>query len=56
MFCLAYGDKVILLLAGYDKLAHPSKSRQNAEIQLARRRLRAWKLRQAKARAPRRSP
>jgi len=56
VFCHAYGDKVILLLAGYDKLAHPSKSRQNAEIQLARRRLRAWKLRQAKGRAPRRSP
>lgn len=55
VFCHAYGDKVILLLAGYDKLAHPSKSRQNAEIQLARKRLRAWKLRQAKARTPHRS-
>lgn len=55
VFCHAYGDKVILLLAGYDKLAHPSKSRQNAEIQLARKRLRTWKRRQPKARTPRRS-
>lgn len=55
VFCHAFGDKVILLLAGYDKLAHPSKSRQNEEIELARKRLRAWKLRQARGRAPGRS-
>jgi hypothetical protein len=56
VFCHAYGDKLILLLAGYDKLAHPSKSRQNEEIELARKRLRAWKLRQPRERALRRSP
>jgi hypothetical protein len=49
VFCHAHGDKLVLLLAGYDKLAHPSKSYQNAEIKLARQRLRAWKLRQKKA-------
>ncbi len=56
VFCHAYGDQVILLLAGYDKLAQPSKSHQNEQIKLARKRLAAWKLAQAKARARRRSP
>lgn len=49
VFCHAHGDKVILLLGGYDKLANPSKGYQSDEIELARKRLRAWKLRQAKA-------
>lgn len=56
VFCHAYGDKVILLLAGYDKLAKPSKSHQNNQIKLARKRLAAWKLTQARARARRGSP
>lgn len=59
IFCHAHGDKVILLLAGYDKLANPSRSRQDTEIELARMRLRAWKLgqkRAAKAVSRRRSP
>ncbi len=38
-FCHAYGDKVILLLAAYDKSEDPSAKRQNKEIELARRRL-----------------
>ena len=49
VFCHAHGEKLILLLAGYDKLATPSKSHQNEQIKLARRRLTEWKLRQAKA-------
>jgi hypothetical protein len=56
VFCHAYGDKVILLLAGYDKLARSSKSHQNEQIKLARKRLAAWKLLQGKARARRWSP
>jgi hypothetical protein len=47
VFCYAHGDRLILLLAGYDKLAHPAKSHQNKQIELARKRLRAWKLREA---------
>lgn len=48
VFCHAHGEKVILLLVGYDKLANPSKTYQNDEIALARKRLRAWKLAQKK--------
>jgi hypothetical protein len=51
VFCHAHGDQLILLLGGYDKLAQPSKSHQNEQIQLARKRLTAWKLAQAKAKA-----
>jgi len=39
VFCHAYGDRVILLLAGYDKGADPSPRRQQREIAVARRRL-----------------
>jgi hypothetical protein len=49
VFCHAHGDKLVLLLAGYDKLANPSKVHQNEEIAVARKRLTAWKLRQVKA-------
>jgi hypothetical protein len=52
VFCHAHGSKLILLLAGYDKLAQSSKSHQNAQIELARKRLRAWKLAQAKKAKP----
>jgi phage-related protein len=45
-FCHAYGDKVILILAAYDKSEDPSEKRQNAEIALARRRLTDWRQRQ----------
>lgn len=48
VFCHAHGDKLILLLAGYDKLAQSSKAHQNQQIELALSRLRAWGLRQAK--------
>ena len=39
VFCHAYGDKVVLLLAGYDKGDDPSNKRENTEIELARQRL-----------------
>jgi hypothetical protein len=56
VFCHAYGDKVILLLAGYDKFAQPSKSHQNEQIKLARKRLAAWRVLRAKTRSRRRAP
>jgi hypothetical protein len=42
VFCHAYGNKVVLLLGGYDKGADTSARRQGDEIALARRRLKAW--------------
>ncbi len=39
VFCHAYGDRIVLLLAGYDKGDDPSKKRENREIELARKRL-----------------
>jgi len=39
IFCHAFGDRVVLLLAAYDKGEDPSKRRQQAEIATARRRL-----------------
>ena len=48
-FCHAYGDKVILLLAAYDKGEDPSAKRQNEEIELARRRLSDWQQRRRRS-------
>jgi hypothetical protein len=42
VFCHAHGDRLILLLAAYDKGEDPSPRRQNAEIALARSRFRDW--------------
>jgi hypothetical protein len=39
VFCHAHGQKLILLLAGYDKGSAPSSSRQQREINTARARL-----------------
>lgn len=39
VFCHAYGDKIVLLLAGYDKGKEPSSKRQERELKLARKRL-----------------
>jgi hypothetical protein len=47
VFCHAHGDRLILLLAAYDKGEDPSPRRQNAEIALARARLRDWQCRRA---------
>ncbi|MGH7765561.1 MAG: type II toxin-antitoxin system RelE/ParE family toxin [Candidatus Dormibacteraceae bacterium] len=46
VFCHAYGDRVVLLLAGYDKGRDPSSRRQEREIALARSRLSDWHSRQ----------
>ena len=40
VFCHAYGNRLILLLGGYDKGAAQAKSRQSREIATARARLR----------------
>jgi hypothetical protein len=51
VFCHAYGNRIVLLLAGYDKGEHPSARRQSAEIALARKRLKDWQQR-SRAGAP----
>jgi putative component of toxin-antitoxin plasmid stabilization module len=45
IFCHAYGERIILLLGGYDKGAAPAPRRQSREIERARKRLRSFKLR-----------
>jgi len=45
VFCHAYGDRIVLLLAGYDKGEHPSPKRQTQEIAIARKRLKEWQQR-----------
>lgn len=50
VFCHAYGEKRVLLLGGYDKGKDPSEKRQQREIRGAKKRLRAFKLRQARTR------
>jgi hypothetical protein len=54
VFCHAYGNKVVLLLNGYDKGGDPSGRRQEREIRLARRRLEEFRQRQARERKSRR--
>ncbi|MGA2929623.1 MAG: hypothetical protein ABSG43_27265 [Solirubrobacteraceae bacterium] len=51
IFCHAYGQRVVLLLGGYDKGAAPSKKRQDREIETARKRLRSFELRLQRQRA-----
>ena len=45
VFCHAYGDRIVLLLGGYDKGEHSSIRRQTAEIAIARTRLKDWQRR-----------
>ena len=45
MFFHPHGNNGILLLCGYDKAEHSSKSYQNARIAQARKLLTAWKQR-----------
>ena len=52
VFCHAHGDRLVLLVGGYDKGEHPSPKRRAAEIKLARQRLAEWKRRQASPRRP----
>lgn len=47
LFVHFHGQKVILLLHGYDKGSDDSPRRQNKEIAEARKRLRAWRRAQA---------
>jgi putative component of toxin-antitoxin plasmid stabilization module len=47
VFCHAHGDRIVLLLAGYDKGERPSARYQQAQISLARARLKAWRARQS---------
>lgn len=51
VFCHAYGEKIVLLLGGYDKGADPSGRRQSREIETARRRLRSFRLRREREKA-----
>jgi hypothetical protein len=46
VFCHAHGDRIVFLLAGYDKGERPSSRHQQEQIELARARLRTWKARQ----------
>lgn len=48
--CHAYGDKIVLLLAGYDKAKEPSTKRQQRELDLARIRLKQHDERQKESR------
>jgi phage-related protein len=45
VFCHAYGDRLVLLLGGYDKGTDPSPKRQQREIADARKRLRDFRQR-----------
>lgn len=47
VFVAFHGDRVVLLLDGYDKGADPSGKRQQREIAAARKLLTAWRSRQA---------
>lgn len=44
LFCHAHGDRIVLLLGGYDKGDDPSAKRQTREIEQARKRLRSFRL------------
>ena len=50
VFCHAHGQKIVLLLAGYDKAGRPGARHQNEQIQLAKLRLKDWRARQGPAR------
>jgi hypothetical protein len=50
VFCHAHGDRLLLLVGGYDKGEHPSPRRQTAEIALARARLKDWQVRLGRGR------
>ncbi|MBI2773268.1 MAG: hypothetical protein HYX56_02075 [Chloroflexi bacterium] len=45
VFVHAHGEKLLLLLGGYDKAVDPSDRRQDQEIALARKRLREYRQR-----------
>ncbi|MCX7541538.1 hypothetical protein OS128_01205 [Corynebacterium sp. P5848] len=43
VFCTFHGDRIVLLLGGYDKKRDPSSKRQNREIRAARKELKKWR-------------
>jgi len=45
VFCHAHGDRIVLLLAGYDKGERSSARHQQEQIELAKSRFRDWKAR-----------
>ena len=45
VFFHPHGDKLILLVGGYDKRRFPGRKRQQKEIEAARKRLNEWKAR-----------
>lgn len=45
VFCHAHGGRIVLLLGGYDKGERPSPRYQQAQIELAKDRIRTWKAR-----------
>jgi putative component of toxin-antitoxin plasmid stabilization module len=49
IFCHAHGNRMVLLLAGYDKGKEPQDRRQTKEAKLAEKRLKRWRQRQAAA-------
>jgi hypothetical protein len=48
LFVHFHGQRVVLLLDGYDKREDSTSRRQQREIAAARKILRAWKMRQAR--------
>lgn len=54
LFCHAHGEKIVLLLGGYDKGEAPGRRRQQREIETARKRLRSFKLRKNRSRTGKR--
>lgn len=43
VYCTFHGDKIVLLLGGYNKLRSPSRKQEQKEIRAARAALAAWK-------------
>jgi putative component of toxin-antitoxin plasmid stabilization module len=54
VFCHAHGEKIVLLLGGYDKGEDSGRRRQQKEIDTARKRLRSFRLRKARNRTGKR--
>jgi hypothetical protein len=50
IFCHAHGERIVMLLGGYDKGTAPSTRRQDREIEKARGRLRSFQLRRQRQR------
>jgi hypothetical protein len=51
IFCHAHGERIVMLLGGYDKGVAPGKKKQDREIERARQRLRSFRLRLQRQRA-----